>query len=46
VDVRAHETTSQILGMQLLAMSQVETLLRISSLGTFWPKPGRRTVPA
>jgi Arm DNA-binding domain len=33
-------------GMRLLVMSQVEILLRISSLGTFWPKPGQRTAPA
>ena len=32
--------------MRLLVMSQVEILLRISSLGTFWPRPGQKTVPA
>jgi hypothetical protein len=37
---RSHETTSQIFGLRLLAISPAETQQRISSPGTSWPKPG------
>ena len=43
VRMRPHH---RFFAMRLLVISQVETLPRISNLGIFWPKPGRRTVPA